>query len=141
MSVTEVLDSILVMNDYSHGNGALILCGVIVSIIALVGILYTISQIIIGDFKDEIFKSIFMLILTVASVAFAILSFWNYKLIPVNINIYIETNNVPISQISTYFDISNVSSADEDTFMYIEPKTEYYQEALEWYNVYAGDKD
>lgn len=140
MSVTEVLNSISIMTDYSREQWQFIVCGVLLCIAALIGIIYLVDIVATGYFKVEKNISVYVAIYTLITVIGTILLFWWYAETPISIKMYIASNDVTISQISTYFDVNSISSVDENTFMNIEPKEEYYEEALEWYKVFTGHK-
>lgn len=130
--MTELLNSILVVNDCSAYDTNILGIGILGGLIAI-GLLAIIVRMLIIDGFSDIGPVIRTTIFAVLMAAFAVLMFVVFSSKPIDIKMYIAANDIKVEQLSTYFDIKDISETNENTFMYIEPKEEYYSDVLNWY--------
>lgn len=130
--MTELLNSILVVNDCSVYDTNVLGIGILGGLIVIVLLAIIVRMLIVDGFSN-IGTVIGIAIFAVLMAAFAALMFVVFSSKPIDIKMYIAANDIKVEQLSTYFDIKDISETNENTFMYIEPKEEYYSDVLNWY--------
>lgn len=132
MSLTDILNAITIVNDCSSYWVNVVVAAVAIGLISILGVVALILKTVRASFTYEISKSIILMVGTIISAGVSVTLIW-YSITSPYIKMYIAANDVPVTELSTYFELDNISSADENTFLYISPKPEYYGETLEWY--------
>ena len=129
MTINEILQNVVVLNDETRNNVMAIFC----MIVGLIGIGIMISQ-LIPIVKDKDIKSTiaatFIILLVLTILVFGIVS---YIMHPVFVDLYISTNGMEIEQINKYFKVDQLSQAEGMTVCHITPKSGYYNEIVAAY--------
>lgn len=133
MSLTDILNDVTIVNDCSVSCFLILVAAYLAGLLAILGIIAIISKIVYGSFARDIFQSVVLIIGSVIMIIALIFGIWYYNTYPQSIKMYVCAGNIPVTELSTYFTLDQVSEIDDNTFLYIQPKAEYYGETLEWY--------
>lgn len=133
MSLTDILNNVTIINDCSSSSVSILIGALATAGLAILGIIALVLIIVRATFIDSAPEIVVLVTGTILFLASSILGIWYYIVHPENIKMYVYAGNTPVMELSTYFDLDQISEIDDNTFLYIKPKAEYYDETLEWY--------
>ena len=132
MTITEFLDSLIILNDETV-NLSIVNCCFCVLLITIIIALILMMTIIIKEYLCKQFDGEMLFICIILFIFFVVLVVVLYSILSTpftNIYLIISTDNVDKTTLYKYFKISN---APMDDTVKITPKPEFYKETFEWY--------
>lgn len=130
MSLSEVFNSVIILDDMSSSNGIIIIAGVLVGLFALACFALGAYRIY---WRETVAGTVFCFILGVALAFLTVLLIYYYNTCPLYMKFFIASNGASVEDICVYFKVTDISSMGDNAYMYIHPKSEFYRDVLSLY--------
>lgn len=92
------------------------------------------------DIDASGFWSVVSVLFTIVGVVLIVGGIVTYNKTPYSVDLYVATNDIAVTELVEYFDVSELTEADDIIACHIEPKPEYYAETLEYVNKLNGEE-
>ena len=136
-----IFDNLTVLKDYTVANplvGKLVACGILFLVFGIVMLIFVIRN--WWDVSSPVFWSVLLGIMAVAGAVQILVGIKTYNETPYNVDLYVATSDIDVTELVEYFDVSELTEADDMIACHIVPKPEYYAEALEYVNKLNGEE-